>query len=158
MLQLPEDSRNTYLQLHAQDTRKLINLQTLRRSLRRVTAFLAVICRLGVVLEVLDCSKALQAADQVRGTGSSGSAQLTLLVLKLNVKTQIRHRVVGVGGFAALVAHYAASEFAVESAMEEALALGVVALGVTGSRRVKSIDQELEVFVGILLAVACHFL
>lgn len=56
------------------------------------------------------------------------------------------------------MAHHAAAEFTVESAVEEALALGVVALGVAGGGGVKAIDEELEVFVGVLLAVACHFL
>lgn len=111
-----------------------------------------------MVLKILDRGETFQAADQVRGAARTRPAQLALLALQLHVEAQVRHRVVCVGGLAALVAHHAAAELTVESAVEEALAFGVVTLGVAGGGGVEGIDEELEVFVGVLLAVACHFL
>ena len=79
-------------------------------------------------MQVLDRCETLKAPGQCRGgSGARSGTQLALLILQLHVKTQISHRVKGVGGFAAFVAHDAAAQLAVEGPVEEAFAFGIVA-------------------------------
>lgn len=85
-------------------------------------------------MEIFSGSEAIQAADEGSSSGRSRATELALLVLKLNIKTQIGHRVVGVSGLAAFVAHDAAAQFAIEHLVEEALAWLVVAIHMSGGR------------------------
>lgn len=119
--------RSTNLQLHTKYYRKFANLQSLGRTLGRISAFFTMIC--GICVEVLNCRITVKAASQggIGGRGGSRSAQLTLLVLKLYIETQIGHWVVGVCGFAAFVAHDTAAKFAIEGLVEETFALGAIA-------------------------------
>jgi hydrogenase maturation factor len=114
--------------LHAKYDRQFANLESLGCALGRISAFFTMVC--GICVEVLDSRIAVKTASQgcSGGGGGSRSAQLTLLVLKLHVETQVGHWVVGVCGFAAFVAHDAAAKFTIEGLVEEALALGSIAL------------------------------
>lgn len=123
----------TNLQLHAKHNREFADLQTLRSPLRGVTTLLAVVSSIGV--EIFSGSEAVQTAEEgSRSRRRSRATELALLLLKLYIKTEIGHGVVGVGGLATFVAHDAAAQFAVEHLMEEALAWFIVALHVSGSR------------------------
>lgn len=112
--------------MHAKYYRQFANLESLGRALGSISAFFTMIC--GICVKVLDSRITVKAASQGCGGGSSRSAQLTLLVLKLHVETQICHWVIGVCCFAAFVAHDAAAKFAIECLVEEAFALGAIAL------------------------------
>lgn len=109
-------------------------------------------------VEIFSSSEAVQTAEEGSSSRRSRATELALLVLKLDIKTQIGHGVVGVCGLAAFVAHDAAAQFAVEHLVEEAVAWFVIALHVSGCGGVQFIDKELEVFVGVLLTVSTHFL
>lgn len=128
----------TNLELHAENHRQLADLQALRSTLRGVSTLLAVVR--GIGRQILDGSEALQTAGEgCRGSAGSWS-ELSLLVLQLDIETEIGHGIVGVGGLAAFVTHDAAAKLTIECFVEEALALCVVTLCVAGSSAVKGVD------------------
>jgi hypothetical protein len=130
---LRQSGTPTNLQLHAKHNREFADLQTLRSPLRGVTTFLAVVSSIG--MEIFSGSEAVQAAEEgPRSRRRSRATEFALLLLKLDIKAEIGHGVVGVGGLATFVAHDAAAQFAVEHLMEEALTWLVVAVHVSGGR------------------------
>jgi hypothetical protein len=120
----------TNLELHAKDNRDLADLQALRGPLGSVTTLFAVVSGVGV--EIFGGSKAVQAAKEGSSSRRGRATELALLMLKLDIKTQISYWVVGVGGLAAFVAHDAAAQFAVEHLVEETVAWLFVALDMSG--------------------------
>lgn len=117
--------------MHAKDNGELANLETFRGPLGSITAFLAVVS--GISVKIFRGSEAVQATEQGSGSRRSGATELALLILKLDIKTQISHRVVSVCRLAAFVALDAASQFAIKHLVKEAVALLVVALRVSRS-------------------------
>lgn len=128
---LRQSKTQTNLQLHAKHNREFADLQALRSPLGGVTTLLTVVSSIGV--EIFSGSEAVQTAEEGSSSRRSRATELALLVLKLDIKTQIGYGVVGVCGLAAFVAHDAAAQFAVEHLVEEALACLIVAVHVSGS-------------------------
>lgn len=85
-----------------------------------------------VGVEIFSGSEAVQTAEEGSSSRRSRATELALLVLKLDIETQISYGIVGVCGLAAFVAHDATAQFAVEHLMEEAVTWLVVALHVSG--------------------------